>query len=221
MVFYCFRNIRNEMEDLANELLSFIFDFIPEDSLELRKVCNDWDFVITKYYNKEPFGKLGTLKEIVEIFYRSKLNVQGIIFLDHIRYIHGFNLCESNIKDVSALGNIHTLDLSATDVENVSGLCNIHTLYLTVTNVKDVSSLSNVHTLDLWGCSNITDFSGLGNVHTLNLNHTNIKDVTYLGNVHTLLLRYTIIKDVSSLGNVRFLYLFGVYVDTSMLKKCH
>ena len=80
------------MEELANELLSFIFDFVPEESLKIRKVCDDWDSVITKFYNVEAIFNLGTLKEIFNVFYRSKVNVKGKIFLNYTRYIHTLDL---------------------------------------------------------------------------------------------------------------------------------
>ena len=99
------------MEDLPNELLSFIFDFVPEASRELRKVCDDWDYVIAKYYNKDYIRNIGTLKEIIEIFYRSKLSVRGETFLNYVRYIYEFDLSQKNVRDVSKLGDIHTLDL--------------------------------------------------------------------------------------------------------------
>ena len=113
------------MEELANELLSFIFDFVPEESLELRNVCDDWDHVITKFYNIGEIRNLKTLKEIFNVFYRSKLNVRGEIFLDYIRYVHTLDLwCWEKVEDVSALGNVHTLHLKGLDVD-VSMLKNV------------------------------------------------------------------------------------------------
>ena len=54
------------MEDLPGEFF-FIFDFVPEDSLKLRKVCDDWDFVVTKYYDKNYIRNLGIFKKALVI----------------------------------------------------------------------------------------------------------------------------------------------------------
>ena len=113
------------MDELASELLSFIFDFVPEESLKIRKVCDDWDSVITKFHNEKEFRNLGTLKEIFNVFYRSKLKVEGEIFLDYIRYLHTLNLGCTKVEDVSALGNVHTLNLNYTAVKDVSMLKNV------------------------------------------------------------------------------------------------
>ena len=63
------------------------------------------------------------------------------------------NLSETNITDISMLGNVHTLNLSHCQ------------------NITDVSMLGNVHTLNLSYCKNIKDVSMLGKVHTLNLKY--------------------------------------------------
>lgn len=228
------------MEDLSNELLSYIFDFVPEDSLRLRKVCDEWDFVVTKYYNKYHICHFGTFKDIIEIFYRSKLNVYGETFINYTRYIHTFDLSFTYIEDVSCLGNvhtlimmwcknvrdfsslinIHTLELSNTKIEDVSGLCNVHCLILvSCRKIKDVSFLGNVRTLILSHCKNIEDVSSLSNVYTLHLSSTKIKDVVSLCNVYFLDISFTNVEDVSALNNVHTLYLRGANtVDTSMLK---
>src|SRR5680860_453706 len=52
---------------------------------------------------------------------------------------------------LSGLGYKVKLDLSNTEVEDVSDLGNVHTLNLSWTGVKDFSMLGNVHTLDLSG----------------------------------------------------------------------
>ena len=160
--------VSDKMEELSSELLSFIFDFIPEDSLELRKVCDDWDFVITKYYNITPIRTLGTFREIIDVFYRSKLNIFMIFLLDYIRYIHKLDICNFYKVNMTNLGNVHTLILS----NNYS--------------VKDVSDLGDVHTLSLSGCRNVEDVSALSNVHTLKLGGNNIIGFSALGNVHNL-----------------------------------
>ena len=168
------------MDDLSSELLSFIFDFVPRDSLELRKVCDDWDFVVTKYYNQEKITNVGTFKEILEVFYRSKLNVVGRdIFFYYVRYIYEISLNDTGIEDVSFLGSVHTLNLNQTNVKNVSALSDVHTLILSKTKVRDVSFLGNVHTLYL-SQTKVKDVTCLSNVHTLELNGTNIKDVSAL-----------------------------------------
>ena len=68
-----------------------------------------------------------------------------------IKYYPFIDLSESDIEDVSMLGNVHTLDLN---------YCK---------NISDVSALDNVHTLDLSFCEDISDVSALSNVHTLDL----------------------------------------------------
>ena len=133
--------------------------------------------------------------------------------------------CNTDIKDISMLGNIHILNLSSCrKIKDVSMLGNVHTLDLSFTDIKDVSMLGNVHILNLNGCKNITDISSLGNIHTLDLRWCkNIKGVSKLGDDHTLNLSKTDIKDVSMLGNVHTLDLYGCknITDVSMLCNVH
>ncbi len=58
--------------------------------------------------------------------------------------VHTLNLYNTNITDVSMLGNVHTLNLYNTNITNLS-----------YTNITDVSMLGNVHTLKLEGCINV------------------------------------------------------------------
>lgn len=205
------------MEDLSRELLSFIFDFALEDSLELRKVCDDWDFVVTKHCNTIPIRNLGTFVELVNIFYRSKLKVIGSFFHEYISHIHTFIIRNASVGDTSKLGNVHTLILKCTGIIDVSQFGNVHTLDLTETWVKDVSELGNVHTLRL-PYTRVNDVSRLGNVYYIDLSGTYINDVSALCNLNTLNISYTSVKDVSALRNVHTLILYRIRTDTSMLK---
>jgi hypothetical protein len=120
-------------------------------------------------------------------------------------YIHN-----TEITDVSALGNVHTLNLSSTGVTDVSALGNVHNLNLrNCQGVTDVSALGNVHTLILRRCNKVTDVLALGNVHTLILRWCQkVTDVSALGNVHTLDLTWCRkVIDISALGNVHNLNL--------------
>jgi hypothetical protein len=133
-------------------------------------------------------------------------------------YIHN-----TEITDVSALGNVHTLTLKVcTDVIDVSVLRKVHTLNLWwCDKVTDVSALGNVHTLDLTKCKKVTDVSALGNVHNLNLwGCKGVTDVSALGNVHTLYLGCcNRVTDVSALGNVYTLDLSYTEVTDEDIKK--
>jgi hypothetical protein len=126
------------------------------------------------------FNACTELYEIKKMVYYFKFNKNYSLqyhqdqrkFLEKINYISkqlSLNLSDTNITDVSALGNVHTLKLSS---------CH---------NLTDVSALGNVHTLNLYNCR-ITDVGALGNVHTLDLSDTNITDIRALKNVNNLIL---------------------------------
>jgi len=211
------------MEDLPAELLSFIFDFTPESSLELRKVCDDWNFVITKFYNSKCINNIGTFKEIIDVFYRSKLKVKGVIFIGYNRHIDYLELCDVLLElEVLRLRNIHTLILNNVLMYDVSALSNAHTLNINLLfNVKNISSLGNVRTLRL-NNTQLVDASLLGNVHSLDLSFSRVKDVSGLENVHALDISYTRVKNVSNLSNVHTLDLAATKVeDVSTLGKLH
>lgn len=129
------------------------------------------------------------------------------ILLQNIRYVKNqlliIDLSQTNIQDVSALGNVHTLYLSHTKVSNVSTLGKLHTLYLSSMNVIDLSALHTLSRLYLSWCHNVRDVSMLGKLHTLHLLCCgNVSDVSALGNVHTLDLSWTKVTDISALDKV-------------------
>jgi hypothetical protein len=130
------------INNLPAEILMAIFDYIQEDSLNLRQVCTEWNSLVTKYKTKRslifPSQRYDT---VTQLFPRGQFKVK----IQETKYIKQY------LANTSALDNIHMLDLSWTQVTDVSALGNVHTLDLQYTQVADVSALGNVHTLILWG----------------------------------------------------------------------
>ena len=140
------------IEDLPNEILFYIFNYLQRDSLDVRSVCYRWMKLVTKYtpQNSVEFpGK--TYGHIMRLFPECRLSVKvrDSTFLEKLslQNIHTLALCNTRVIDVSALGNVHALDLYDTQVTDVSALGNVHTLDLRWTRIIDVLALCNVHIL--------------------------------------------------------------------------
>jgi hypothetical protein len=101
------------------------------------------------------------------------------------------SISDSNITDVSSLGDVIVLSLSR---------CN---------GIRDVSALGKVYNLNLSESENIIDVSALGNVHTLDLSNCPVADVSALTNVKELMLGDFLGDDISGLQNVEMLTLGG------------
>ena len=164
------------IEDLPEECLCIIFDYLQKDSLVIRSVCSEWWKLVTKYTPQKTVEfPSKTYDRLAQIFPMCKLSVKvkDLTFLGklHLDSVHTLDLRSTQVTDVSALGRVHTLDLRSTQVTDVSALGSVHTLNLRNTQVIDVSALGNVHTLDLRD-TQVTDVSALGNVHTLDLEYS-------------------------------------------------
>jgi hypothetical protein len=164
------------------------------------------------------------------------VDLEDIEYIENIKKVHGLNLSNTNINDVSIFSKVHTLSLNnCKNVSDVSALGGVHSLNLSNTNISDVSIFSKVHTLSLNNCKNVSDVSALGGVHTLNLRNTNVSDVSALAGVHILDLRCCWkVRDVSALNGVYKLNLCGcnnvddgrvyngcLYFGTSLLRECN
>jgi Leucine-rich repeat (LRR) protein len=137
------------------------------------------------------------------------LDIAGCRNIYNVRHLSALKtllLDETNITDVTSLGDIEKLTLQRCQrLRDVSALSGVTHLSLTrCKNISDVSALAGVKTLDLQACNGIVDVSALGKIHTLDLSYcSNLSDVSALGEVHTLdLSGCHRISDVSLLGNV-------------------
>nr|QBK85781.1 MAG: F-box domain protein [Marseillevirus LCMAC101] len=185
------------LDDLPDDVLRVIFDYLQESSLVLREVSLRWKLLVTKYKTGCILFPSRRYDNIIRLFTRSQFKV---------RIKKSEDIKQISLTDVSALGGVHSLYLSCTQVSDVSALGGVHTLYLSGTKVTDVSALGGVHALYLTD-TEVTDVSVLGGVHSLYLSCTQVSDVSALGGVHTLYLRHTQVADVSALGGVHSLNL--------------
>ena len=142
-----------QLLNLPNEILTLIFDLLPQKDLNTHlttcsKFCN-----IVSYVIKHKLIDCGKNKEkairLADVGFKVKLD-----------------LSFTDITDATALGNVYELDLSFTNVTDVSALGNVYSLDLRGTKVTDVSALKNVKELNL---PYVTDVPVLGKVHTLDL----------------------------------------------------
>ena len=133
-----------QIENLPDDILRIIFNYLQENSLKLRTVCFRWKLLVTKYKIKG-YVSFPSLRydNIIQIFTRIQFKVR-IRKREDINQIcllkvHTLSLNGTQVSDVLALGGIYTLDLS-TQVSDVSALGGVYTLDLS-TQVSDVSAL--------------------------------------------------------------------------------
>ena len=114
------------MECLTTDLKSYIGSFLDTRNLvSLSETCTRYCSEIRK--EKWP-----------HLIVRVESSVMLSKCMEKFSFI-SFNLRDTDVTDVSNLGNCHTLDLRFTKVTDVSNLDKCHTLNLSGTKVTDVS----------------------------------------------------------------------------------
>jgi hypothetical protein len=214
LIIYGCKNINNisELSRVKKLTINGYFKILEESGIEKLENVDELNFIFcngNEIINSKIFKNLKNLK----ILNLSNTNINDVRNLSKLKNLRELYLekCK-NISDESGIDKleyIHTLDLRDTNISDVSALGNVHILELSYTNINNVSMLENIYRLNLYGCENIDDNSGidkLKNVYYLDIGLTEIKDINKilkLENVIELNLSNTLIYNPIIYDNIQ------------------